>query len=415
MNVVKWRNHFTRIAEKENTSYFDGMEVRDDVSVLSNMGISVKFKKLSGGSGTFIVSEGDKMVGETIINKNFQDFSDDKKGFVRELRFLLLNQPEIGTGQLGYIFKKLKEDDLKKSRLRFGDEYDLGHGVIAERFKDKNTIQQFQKEGIEFFSDFIYRFALVDPKTNSKHYLSVIPVSYEDIDEIYHLKTADQIRGFLTSMFEETERAPINFIVKKYLEQIVEKELRKSNPDMSPEDLEKAIKDGVAVRLSDSVSYDPDPENISYQDIIDYNKAKKKELGEDTREFKNIEKHLVNLIKRIQKGESVSESEMKSLPRDRKSRPAMSMPLGRMEILLSQLSRKLSMLAMDVSSQLTFLSESNKTKEYSELSDKYKESRKQIKELRSVLTDESDTSKKMDLLEQINLIIQNTSDFIKKY
>ena len=376
---------------QKQPSYFDGMHLGDELPIITRDNISVKFEKSSNESGIIHLHIGNKLDRSFEIEYDFQNFPTMREQFIKRIRYIFLKNFSIADFQ---------NEDLQDTKLKLAKDIDLGYGLrvvntnISDVVRIATEISKLSGNPDEvptdpsellpkgYLKDFVYTIYI--KKDGKSVPLGFFSIPFDMADEIYDLSTFEDIRDFFIDLTEDSVGQPIEEFSKSLQEK-------------------HGIKDvaGAFERLDNG--------NLNSKDILDFYNEKAAELKPGSNELKKLHQSVESLIRRLHQGESITKDDLRILS----TRPIASPRTEyvkdyRRTIQLSQLEKSIG--------RVVYLFEEKIKNEKDEskialIKNYYFDMKNKIADLKLGLDESKDISK---IISDINVILQNAADFIKK-
>lgn len=369
-------------------SYFDGMEIGDELPIIHRDNISVKFEKSSNESGMLHVDVQGKIKRDFEIEYDFENFPTLREQFIKKIRFLFLRDFSIADFQ---------NEDLKDTKLSLIKNLDLGYGlkIVKTNIEEIGNISREMKkmEGIpdddsspqlpkETLKDFVYTIYM---EKNGKNVpLGFFAVPFNLADEIYDLSNLDEIRDFFIDLTETSLGRPIGEFAK-------ELQAKHNITDVA----------GAFERL--------DSGHLSDKDILDFYNDQSMELKPDSIEAKQLRQRVENLIRKLHQGDFVTREDLKmSFTRPSVTRNVEYVKDYRRTIQLAQLEKSINKIEAMFEQRLKI---ENNEKNINDIRKHYFDMKKKISDQKAAMEGVKDITKQIN---DINSILENAADFIKK-
>ena len=371
---------------QKQPSYFEGMDIGDELPIINREGIHVKFEKSSNESGNIIVDVGDKVHRAFEIEYDYDNFPTMREQFIKKIRYLFLRDFSIPDFQ---------NDDLKDTQLNLIKHLDLGYGlkIVKTDYNDVTSIfADIQKsngeEGEEprnpeeilpegTLKDFIYTIYVTRDGHQTPMGIFAIPFAYAD--EVYDLNTLDEIREFFIDLAETQLNAPI-------------KELAKLRGDADTTPFE---------RLDNGL--------LNSKDILDFYNAESQKFEPGSPELKTLQQNVSGLINKLHQGENVTKQDLKmSFTRPMATKRPEYVKDYRRTILMSRLNKDINKVEQMFESRIKSESDEGKI---AKIRSYYFDMKRNVSDL---LVEMDKTKDIQPLISDINVLLTKASDFIKK-
>ncbi len=377
---------------QKQPSYFEGMEIGDELPIITRDNISVRFEKSSNESGIIHLNVSDKINRSFEIEYDFENFPTMRSQFIKRIRYIFLKDFSIPDFQ---------NEDLLDTKLNLVKDLDLGYGisVVKTRMEDVPGILSNMKKMAGdpnadtptdpseilpkgTLKDFVY--TIYFNKDGKKIPLGCFAIPFESADEIYDLNTFDEIRDFFIDVMESSVHSPIEEFAKSLQEKHGVKELA-----------------GAFERL--------DSGNLDANDLLNFYNETAKNLQPGSREMKNLHQRVENLIRRLHEGESITKNDLKMSA----SRPEMPKNVEyvkdyRRTIQMTQLEKAIGRVTYLFDQRIKTEKDESKI---AEIRSYYFDMKNKISDIKSGMEGVKDISKPIS---DINVVLQNATDFIKK-
>lgn len=377
---------------QKQPSYFEGMEIGDELPIISRDNIQVKFEKSSNESGIIHLNIEGKIQRSFEIEYDFENFPTMRSQFIKRIRYIFLKDFSIADFQ---------NEDLLDTKLNLVKNLDLGYGISVV----KTSLDDVSKIATEMkklsgdpnsdmptdpsemlpkgtLKDFIY--TIYFNKDGKRVPLGLFAIPFVSADEVYDLNTFDDIRDFFIDMMETS----VNTSIKEFSKMLHEKH---GVSEVA----------GAFERL--------DSGNLDAKDILSFYNEQSATMQPGSPELKNLHKRIENLIRRLHDGEHITKEDLKMTA----ARPEMPKNVEyvkdyRRTIQLTQLEKAIGRVVQLFDDRIK--NEKSESK-IAEIRSYYFDMKSKISDLKSAMDETKDISK---IISDINSILQNATDFIKK-
>lgn len=377
---------------QKQPSYFEGMEIGDELPVITRDNIQVKFEKSSNESGIIHLNVAGKVSRSFEIEYDFDNFPTMRDQFIKRLRYIFLKD---------FSILDFQNEDLLNTKLSLINNLELGYGIsvvktsidklpaVAQEMKrlsgDPNAeiptdVSEMLPKGT--LKDFIY--TIYFNKDGKKVPLGIFAIPFESADEIYDLNTFDEIKDFFIDMMETSVNRSIEEFAKELHEQHGVKEVA-----------------GAFERL--------DSGNLDSKDILNFYNEQSQNLKPGSPELKQLHSRVENLIRRLHEGEAITKEDLKMTA----VRPAITKPTEyvkdyRRTVQLAQLEKAISKVVFAFDDRLKHEKDESKI---AKIKSYYFDMKNKISDIKASMEEVKDISKQIS---DINVLLKNASDFIKK-
>lgn len=380
-----------KIVAQKQPSYFEGMEIGDELTIINRDRIKVKFIKSSDESGQIEVELDGQVRRAFEIDYNFENFPTMKERFIQRIRYLFLKD---------FSIPEFQNADLQDTKLSLLNNLDLGYGLkISKTNPDEvpGIAQEISKEKGEgeevpthpsqllpkgYLPDFVY--TIYAKKYKGTAPIGFFAIPFELADEIYDLNSLDDIREFFIDLTEDQIGIPIEKLAKTLQEKF-------KSTDST----------GAFERL--------DSGHLTAGDILNFYNEKSKTLKPGSVELKNLTHHVNDLIRKLHDGETVTKEDLEEshvqLP------PAKNVEHVkdyRRMILLSGLEKNIN--KVEALFEQRMKTETDEIK-IAQIKKEYFALKNSISEMREKLDEATNIQ---PIINDINKLLEKASDFIKK-
>lgn len=375
-----------KLAAKQ-PSYFDGMEIGEELSIINRDRFKLNFTKTSSESGLVDLNVDDRIKRSFEIDYDFDNFPSLKERFARRLRYLLLR--DFGITQI-------QNEDLADTKLGLIENLDLGHGFSVVKI-DPSDVPALAKEisgGNQetpedpskilpegYLKDFVY--VIYGTKNKKMVPLGFFAIPFQMADEVYDLHNLDDVRNFFIDLAEDQIGTSIGGF----------KELLKDKVDQD--------QSGAFERI--------DTGHLSQQDILTFYNEKSKDLADNSPEKKRLVSHVNQLIQKLHDGETVTKADLMAAPIEFQTMPS-SEPIRdyRKTIMLSRVKKNIYQVESLFEQRLKTEKDENRI---AAIRGYYFELKEQLSDQQIKLEEAKDVQ---PIINDINSILQKAADFIKK-
>lgn len=380
-----------KISQKQ-PSYFEGMEIGDELPIINRDRMKVNFEKSSNESGVLHINIDNKIDRAFEIEYDFDNFPTMRERFIQRIRYLFLRD---------FSVPEFQNDDLQDTKLNLIQDLDLGYGLrvvktemgkIPSIARDIKRLQGETEEGIpNNASDFLPKGTLPDfiytiyAKNGAKNIpLGFFAIPFSLADEIYDLNTLDEVREFFIDLAESQMHMPIS----QFAESLKEKH---NIQDIA----------GAFQRL--------DSGNITSQDILKFYNENIKDLKPGSQESKQLIQKTENLINRLHSGESITQKDLEmNFAKPIEVKNVEHVKDYRRMILLSGIEKKIN--AMEIEFEQRLKSETDEAN-ISKIKNYYFSLGDSISNIKEKIDETKDIQ---PLISDINELLEKAKDFIKK-
>jgi len=375
----------------KNPSYFESMDIGDKITVINRDRLKVVFVKSTNESGQVNINVDGQDRKSFEIDYDFENFPALREKFIKKIKYLILRD---------FSIPEFQNEDLLNTSLKLIDSLDLGYGLKLKKTKPSNVsavVKEINKGNGEqgdvsnnpadllpkgYLPDFIY--TIYASKDGKQTPIGVFSIPFDLADEIYEINNSDDMREFFIDLAEEKLGAPIEEFSRSLTGQ--------TNVPDSPGSFERM-----------------DSGHLSAQDVLNFYNDKSQSMDPGSQELKGLVHQVNDLIRKIHDGDTVTKEDLlattKILPTTQKMSPVKDY---RKMILLTGLEKKINAVEILFEERLKAETDESKVavirKQYFDLKNAVSLAKEKIDETKDI----------QPIISDINKLIENASDFIKK-